>query len=56
MGIRVSDRDRMMCMLEIIGLYVRASIMESLNQGKTLIVDRYAYSGVVFTAAKVSGE
>jgi thymidylate kinase len=28
-------------------------ILKTLNEGTTLIVDRYAYSGAVFTAAKV---
>ena len=27
-------------------------MLELLNKGTTLIVDRYAYSGVAFTAAK----
>ena len=30
----------------------KQSILEALNSGKTLICDRYAYSGVAFSSAK----
>jgi dTMP kinase len=30
----------------------RAALLSALQQGTTLVVDRYAYSGVAFTAAK----
>ena len=30
----------------------RAALMEALAAGRTLVVDRYAYSGAAFTAAK----
>ena len=34
--------------------YFRCEILRVLNSGSTLIVDRYAFSGVAFSAAKVS--
>ena len=32
--------------------YFSSTIVDSLKKGTTVIVDRYAYSGVAYTAAK----
>ena len=33
-------------------IWSRAALLEALAAGRTLVVDRYAYSGAAFTAAK----